>query len=141
MALNNTTKLSRIIMQQSSLIHDVLRPITIAETFTSRSDNYDQALSDYTAAIRIDPWMAPAYNNRAFVFNVLGSIDLSAADRKMAQRCQIQNSDVYFGQGIDYLTLQQYEQAIEAFSASIRLDPHSAAYHNPGCGPTCLEAI
>ena len=41
---------------------------------------YDRAIGDHTAAIRLNPNYAPAYNSRAIVYNELGRFDDALRD-------------------------------------------------------------
>jgi Tfp pilus assembly protein PilF len=45
----------------------------------------DQALSDYTEALRLDPRMVPAYEGRAAAFRELGNIPRADADEHSAR--------------------------------------------------------
>jgi tetratricopeptide (TPR) repeat protein len=66
-------------------VRPVVSPRTAAE-FAARGDlfgragRYDQAVADYSAALRLDSKLAVAYSHRAMAYNSLKKFDLALAD-------------------------------------------------------------
>ena len=59
------------------------------------------AVSDYTAALRLDPAFAPAMNNRANVFRRMGRLDLARRDYLAALRISSGSHEyAYYGLGL-----------------------------------------
>ena len=62
----------------------------------------DDAIADYTEAIRLNPDYAEAYNNRGFIHNMKGDYDDAIADYTEAIRLNPKNPNCYCNRGIAY---------------------------------------
>jgi tetratricopeptide (TPR) repeat protein len=91
--------------------------------------HYDEAISDYTQAIRLDSTLARAFKNRAAAFNCKGDRDTAIADCNEAIRLNSNMDDAYNERGIAFSWKDQYDKAIENYTRAIQLDPKEAVYH------------
>jgi tetratricopeptide (TPR) repeat protein len=109
--------------------------------FQTYTRDYDQAVADYTEAIKsnsLNPGgLGSIYQNRGNLYADWGDYDKAIADYSEAIRL---NSDdahyCYFRQGIVYDILDNYDQAITAYTEAIRLahkeDPQPMYFYNRG---------
>ena len=92
--------------------------------------NYTQALEAYDAAIRLDPQLAEAYNNRGIVRYELGQFSAAIEDYSTAIRLKSNYADALNNRGNAYAALEQFQSAENDFRAALRLNDRSAAAHN-----------
>ncbi len=94
---------------------------------------HDRAITDYDAAIRLDPGYANAWYNRGVAYGRTGRIDRAIADYDAAIRIDPRFAAAYFSVGNAYDAKREYDRAIDAFTTAIRLDPgYAAAFANRG---------
>lgn len=99
----------------------------------SNDMNYDKAIADYDAAVRLDPGYANAYYNRGIAYASSGRPVQAIADYDAVLRLKPGFAPAYFGRGNAYDALARYDQAIGSFDAALRLSPgYTAAYANRG---------
>ena len=99
--------------------------------------NYDQAISEYTEAIRLDPKNAMVYVCRGEAYNQKNSpfgsdkmlIDKAIKDFDEAIRLNPNDAKAYVGRGEAYYYNFQCDQAISDCTKAIRLDPNYAKAH------------
>jgi tetratricopeptide (TPR) repeat protein len=95
--------------------------------------DYDRAIADYDAAIRLNPTSAGIYNNRGFAHDNKGNFDRAIADFNEAIRLDPKIAMVYANRGVSYNNKGDYDRAIADFTEAIRLDPKALApYANRG---------
>jgi len=96
--------------------------------------DYDQAIADFTQAIRLDPNYYWAYSNRGYVHINKGNYDLAIEDCTQAIRLDPNLSIYpYNNRGYAYLQKGDYDRAITDFTQVIRIDPNYAfAYNDRG---------
>jgi tetratricopeptide (TPR) repeat protein len=75
-------------------------------------EKWDEAITEYTAAIEIDPDNAQAYGNRGAVYAEKGMYEDSIADYDIAIELDPQNAILYYNRAIAYNYLGEYEKAI-----------------------------
>ena len=80
-------------IRPSNSIRALPRRITIAVWPIVKKDNLEQALIDYTQAIRLDPKYIPAYANRGYAFYKLGDLDRALADFEKVLELDPNNAD------------------------------------------------
>jgi formylglycine-generating enzyme required for sulfatase activity/Tfp pilus assembly protein PilF len=94
---------------------------------------HDQAIKDYTEAIRLKPDYAKAYNNRGYVYDEKGEYDLAIKDYTEAIRLKPDYAVAYYFRGYVYGNKGEYDLAIKDYTEAIRLKPDDAdAYLNRG---------
>jgi tetratricopeptide (TPR) repeat protein len=95
--------------------------------------DYDNALSDFNEAIRLDPNFALAYKNRGWVRCEKKEYDKAISDFNEAIRLDPNLALAYNNRGGAHLEKKDYDNALSDFNEAIRLDPNLAlAYNNRG---------
>ena len=76
---------------------------TVAWPTRSKGD-YDKAIADFTEAIRLNPKIAKAYNNRGLAYENKGDYDKAIADCTEAIRLDPKFAEAYHNRGAAYCT-------------------------------------
>jgi tetratricopeptide (TPR) repeat protein len=86
---------------------------------------YDQAFSELTKAIEIDPGLARAYVVRGMAYNDndKGEHDLAIADFTKVIEIEPTNAHAYRYRGVAYRSRGEYDLAIADYSEAIEIDP------------------
>jgi tetratricopeptide (TPR) repeat protein len=96
-------------------------------------EHYEQAIIEYTNAIKLDPKLAGAYYNRGVTYSKKEQYELAIADYSKAMKVYPKYVDAYYSRGLIYGKKGQYNLAITDFSKAIKLNPQYAdAYYNRG---------
>jgi tetratricopeptide (TPR) repeat protein len=94
---------------------------------------YDQAITQYTEAIKLYPRYAGAYAGRGRAYDRKGDYDRAMADAGEALSIDPNIALAYNVRGNAYLNKKDYDRAIADYSAAIRIDPnYTPAYNNRG---------
>ena len=94
---------------------------------------YGHAVTDFTAAIKLDPQYAQAYNSRGLAYRRQGDYDRAIADYTAAIGLNRQDAQAYYNRGVAYSEQREYERAIADYTVAIGLNPQLAqAYRNRG---------
>ena len=102
--------------------------------------DYKGAIADYDIAIRINPDLASAYNNRGMAKDDLGQHFAAIADYDSAIRLKPDYANAYNNRGIAKSDLGQHFAAIADFDNAIRLKPdYAKAYYNRGLAKQKLD--
>jgi tetratricopeptide (TPR) repeat protein len=91
---------------------------------------YDQAISDYTRAIEINPKFAEAYNERGVVYDDKDQFDLAISDYTKAIEINPKFAVAYNNRGGVYDGIGQYDQAISDYTKAIEINPKLAEVYN-----------
>ena len=95
--------------------------------------NYEQAIVDYTKAIKLDAHYAEAYNNRSTAHLMMSNYGEAVADCNLALALAPDFVATYVNRGIAYTGLRSYEQALADYDKALQLAPLNAyAYYNRG---------
>lgn len=97
--------------------------------FAFRKD-YTQALTAYDTALRLDPQLAEAYNNRGIVKYDLRQFSAAIEDYNIAIKLKQNYADALNNRGNAYAALGQFQIAANDLQASLRLNDKSANGHN-----------
>jgi tetratricopeptide (TPR) repeat protein len=101
-------------------------------TYISKGD-YDNAIAEYTQAIRINPNYAVAITGRGFSYLRNGDNDSAIDDYSQGIRLYLSWSHAYNNRGVAYHRKGDYDSAIVDYTQAIRIDPNYArAYYNRG---------
>lgn len=94
---------------------------------------YDEAVEQFTMALRLDPAMAMAYYNRGDAHRLKGELDRANADFTEALRLDPDYVMAYVNQGRTLRLQGKHDAAIAAFSKAVEVDPGEAdAFNNRG---------
>jgi serine/threonine protein kinase len=94
---------------------------------------YEEAIQNYDAALRLDPKDAMAYDRRGLAKGELGQYEEAIRDFDKAIRLDPKDARAYNNRGIAKADLGRHADAIEDFDEALRLDPqYVAAYTNRG---------
>jgi lipoprotein NlpI len=95
--------------------------------------HYEDAIKDYTDAIRLKSDYVDAYVNRGWAYNQLQQYQNAIVDLAEAIRLKPDESNAFSNRGFAYNNLEQYQKAINDYTEVIRLKPDYAdAYNNRG---------
>ena len=95
--------------------------------------DYQRALEDHSAAIRLNPIYAPAYNGRAMVYNELRRFNDALQDCDEAVRLDPDLAVFRNTRGVVLARMGNYDQAIRDYDKAIELSPSLAdAWMNRG---------
>jgi tetratricopeptide (TPR) repeat protein len=83
----------------------------------------DEALEDFSRAIKIDPQRADGYLGRANALNTLGRYEESLEDYAKALEIDPKLANAYVNRGIAYSHLGEYKKAIADYERGLELDP------------------
>jgi len=92
---------------------------------------YDEAIREFTDAIRLDPNFSDAYSYRARLYTAKEDIDRALADSNTAIKLYPNNAIAYYARGNAYIFKRKRDLAIADYNQAIKLDPNYAlAYIN-----------
>ena len=83
------------------------------------SRRYNQAVSDFNEAIRLNPENSHVYYNRGNAYSSKGQYDEAIADYNEAIRLDPENNQVYNNRGNAYLAKGDFDKAIDDYSKAI----------------------
>jgi tetratricopeptide (TPR) repeat protein len=99
----------------------------------------DKAIANYTRALEIDPKLAEAYNNRAYVYMVKKDYAsaLSDLDRALQLRPDYVNALMSRADIYNYYYAIDYERAVANYNQVLKVDPKAMEYTSV-CGHRLL---
>ena len=101
--------------------------------------DYDNAIADFDAAIRLNPETAMSYLDRGFATDALGEKDAAKADFEKATRIYGDLAENYYKDGRGKNDGRAYEAAMDSFDKTIRLNPeYASAYSNRALSQNAL---
>ncbi len=101
--------------------------------------DYDEAIADFDAAIRLNPETAMSYLDRGFARDALGEKDAAKADFEKATRIYGDLAENYYKEGRGKNDGRAYEAAMDSFDRAIRLNPeYASAYSNRALSQNAL---
>lgn len=93
--------------------------------------NYEQAMVDFTKAIKLDGHYAEAYNNRSTAHLLMANYGQALVDCNKALELAPDFVAAYVNRGIAHTELKYYDLALADFSQAIDLNPEYVyAYYN-----------
>lgn len=94
---------------------------------------YDNAINDFTEAIRLNPHGTLAYISRGIVWYSRKEYDKAIADYNEAIRLDPKLVSAFNNRGVAWVGKKEYDKAITDFDEAIRLDPKLAyTYYSRG---------
>lgn len=91
---------------------------------------YDEALTDFNQALKLNANSPLVYNNRANTFADLQQYEKAIADYTQAIELDPNYAEAYANRGSAYHELGQYEAALADYNWAIQLDPDNAVTYN-----------
>jgi tetratricopeptide (TPR) repeat protein len=93
----------------------------------------DQAIKEFTKAIKISPRFVEAYINRGFSYDIRVRYEQAIKDYDKAIEINPRCAKAYSARGFTYRKMDQYDLAIKDYSKSIEINPKDVtAYINRG---------
>ncbi|MDF2867275.1 MAG: hypothetical protein K0S11_745 [Gammaproteobacteria bacterium] len=101
---------------------------------------YEEAIEDYTEALKLKSGYASAYFNRGVAYDELKQYEKAIADYSETLKLKPRLANVYNNRGVVYRKLKQYEKAIADYDEALTINPRFAdAYYNRGWAYDELE--
>ncbi|QXX74342.1 tetratricopeptide repeat protein [Methylovirgula sp. HY1] len=124
---------TRIINAKAGTPHELaIVYVRRGNAYAAKRD-YDQAILDYTAAIKLDPKDKDAYVDRGDAFQARGDHDKAIADENEAIKLDPKYKSAYVDRGNAFQSIGDYDKAIADYTMAIKLYPKSAiGYFNRG---------
>jgi len=98
----------------------------------SAAQEYDLAIADYTAAIRLNPDYAEAYNNRGLAYSLKGKNNMPQAIADYSQAIRLRPDYAYAinNRGVAYMASGHPDEALQDFNLAIQLQPGFTQAHS-----------
>lgn len=94
---------------------------------------YHEAFKHYENAIKENPNLTEAYNNRGIIYQDKDQFDRAIEDFNKAIDLNPNDPDPYINRGFGYENSNEYDKAIQDYNTVIGLNPdHTDAYYNRG---------
>jgi tetratricopeptide (TPR) repeat protein len=90
-------------------------------------EDYDRAIADFDAAIKLDPSSASAFANRGIAYERKKNYKMAVADYTEAIRLDPKYPNYYFDRGNANRLAKNYQDALDDYEAAIKADPNFAA--------------
>jgi len=111
----------------------------IPKAYASRGEayseigQYDQAILDYTKALKINPKYSEAYYDRGNAYGKKEMLDQAILDYTKALEINPKYSEAYYNRGNAYGKKDQFDQAILDYTKALEINPNYVeAYTNRG---------
>ena len=86
-------------------------------------NDYDRAIADYDAALRIDPKLADAYHGRGSAWAHKGDPERAISDFDSALRLNPKDAGALHARAVELTVKGDYARALADYDAALRLDP------------------
>ena len=94
---------------------------------------YDDAITHYTEAVRLNPEYAEAYYNRGKAYDDKEEFDRAIQDLDKAIDLNPKYAEAYYNRGKAYDDKEEFDRAIQDYNKAIDLNPkYAEAYYNRG---------
>jgi lipoprotein NlpI len=88
-------------------------------------NQFDRAIADYDASIRIDPKFAEVFDSRASACAHLGDPDKAIADYNTALGLNPKSAGALGGRAVEWMVKGEFARAVADFDAALKLDAKS----------------
>lgn len=89
---------------------------------------YDRAIADYAASLKIDPKQADTHHNIGLARQMSGQVAQAIKDYTAALKLNPRHESALYNRGVTYAQLQDNARAIDDFTNAIRLAPKARTY-------------
>ncbi|MEY2541534.1 MAG: hypothetical protein QOI22_1136, partial [Verrucomicrobiota bacterium] len=93
--------------------------------YNSKS-RFDEAIRDFTEALRVDPKIADAYAGRGFAYQCRGDAPKAIVDLTEAIRRDPNSPSAFYNRGIIFFQKGEIDRAIADLDEAVRCNPNSA---------------
>ena len=94
--------------------------------------DYHQAIEHFTNAIRRNPTIVPAYNNRGIIHDIIGRHDLAINDYKTALEIEPEHIGALNNLGVAYIGQGNYGKAIQYYNRALEAGADENTVYNRG---------
>ena len=99
----------------------------------SQNKNYEKAISDFEAALAIEPEFFEAISNRGIAYSKLSKLDAALTDFSTAIKIRPESADAYYNRALAFTNLEKHDLAIADYTLAIVKNPtHFQAFNNRG---------
>lgn len=84
--------------------------------------NLDEAITQFSGAIKKDPATAPFYVDRALAYDLKREYDKAIADCAEAIKLDAKNGEAFYVRGLCYTAKKEYAKALSDFDSAMNLD-------------------
>jgi tetratricopeptide (TPR) repeat protein len=95
-----------------------------------KKNQYDQAITDFNQAIKLNPKFDLAYNNRGFAYYSKKNYDKALADFNKAIALNPKYAVAYSNRGMIYSAKRDFNKAFADYNKAIQLDPKNSIAYN-----------
>ena len=88
--------------------------------------NYEDAVASFSKVVELDPNFAEGWNKRATVYYLMGDLESSIRDVDRTLALEPRHFGALSGLGLIYLAFGEGWEALKAFKAALRVNPHLA---------------
>ena len=89
-------------------------------------EDYSKAIEHYSNAIKLNPQMVNAYNNRGLAYSDNDEVEYAIQDYNRAIELNPEFAEAFFGRGVVYLHKEEVEPAIDDLNKTIALNSEYA---------------
>jgi tetratricopeptide (TPR) repeat protein len=117
------------------ILDEEIRVIPSARAYSTRAlmriplEQFDLAIADCTEALRLDPKLACAWDNRGSAYVLKKQYDRALADLTEAIRIDSKQASTYSNRGCAWLGKGDYDHALADFNEAVRINPEDANAH------------
>ena len=103
------------------------------KTREEKQEWYNNAITHYAEAIKLNPELAEAYNNRGNAYNEKGEVDAAIQNYNKAIDLDPELAEAYNNRGNAYKDKNDFDKAIQDYNKAIDLNPENdEVYNNRG---------
>lgn len=114
------------VIDQSSVDFDRASAYNTRGTIHRRKGRFEQAISDFDEAVRLESGFSGAYSNRGITYSLMGKDDLAAESFTMAMLVMPTNPKPYNNYSWHLSSRGDYEKALQQINEAIALEPEEA---------------
>ena len=86
-------------------------------------NEYDRALEDFNISLKMNPYKATVFTNRANIYGLKGKFDLALSDYSSAIALDKTDAQTFFNRAVTYSMMKQFDKAIPDFTTALKIKP------------------